>query len=243
MILVVLRTKRALKAQRPTAPSSATSASSRTQTLPKASPRGGVGAGGPQRLAHGPLGPPRHAHGPLGSPRHAHADLAKTIEGNHVATRGTTGQDDGRGRVRKTGRLDVSFANAITGSFSVMLAIKCVSEAMRRTSGSKPSFSGSIIATASVAGLRSGIGSYSASKAAVVNLCQTAAWQLEGTGERINAICPAVDRDRDDGGGVLRRESEGHSGQDWQLKPLLGPGDSEEIAEVVGFLASGSRRM
>src|ERR1700722_14853875 len=53
---------------------------------------------------------------------------------------------------------------------------------------------GSIICTASVAGLRSGAGGlpYSASKAGVISLVQTAANQLTGTGVRINAICPGL---------------------------------------------------
>ena len=52
---------------------------------------------------------------------------------------------------------------------------------------------GSIICTASVAGLRSGAGgaAYSASKAGVISLVQTAAQQLSGSGIRVNAICPA----------------------------------------------------
>src|SRR5580704_9801994 len=53
---------------------------------------------------------------------------------------------------------------------------------------------GSIICTASVAGLRSGAGGvpYSASKAGVISLVQTVAYQLTGTGVRINAICPGL---------------------------------------------------
>ena len=53
---------------------------------------------------------------------------------------------------------------------------------------------GSIICTASVAGLRSGAGGvpYSASKAGVISLVQTVANQLTGTGVRINAICPGL---------------------------------------------------
>ncbi|MCO5594490.1 hypothetical protein L7F22_048521 [Adiantum nelumboides] len=65
---------------------------------------------------------------------------------------------------------------------------------MQETSSSKPHSGGSIILTASVAGLRSGAGSmdYSASKAAVVSLAQTAAWQLARTNVRVNAVCPGL---------------------------------------------------
>lgn len=65
---------------------------------------------------------------------------------------------------------------------------------MLLTSPSKPYPSGSIIATASVAGLRSNAGStdYSASKAAVISLMQTCCYQLAGTGIRCNAICPGT---------------------------------------------------
>ena len=68
------------------------------------------------------------------------------------------------------------------------LAIKYASAVMREAGG------GSILCTASVAGLRSGAGPspYSASKAGVVSLAQTAANQLVGTGVRVNAICPGL---------------------------------------------------
>lgn len=48
--------------------------------------------------------------------------------------------------------------------------------------------------TASVAGLRSGAGSldYSASKAAVINMASTGAWQLGKTNIRVNAVCPGL---------------------------------------------------
>ena len=51
---------------------------------------------------------------------------------------------------------------------------------------------GAIVCTASVAGLRSGAGGapYSASKAGVINLVQTAAQQLSGSGVRVNAVAP-----------------------------------------------------
>jgi len=66
-------------------------------------------------------------------------------------------------------------------TLSVFLAIKYASAAMKTQSSG-----GSIIATASVAGIRAGAGGtdYSASKAAVINLVQTSAWQLYGTNVR-----------------------------------------------------------
>ncbi len=53
---------------------------------------------------------------------------------------------------------------------------------------------GSIINTASVAGIRSGAGTnaYSASKAAVINFTQTAACDLGKHNVRINAVCPGL---------------------------------------------------
>jgi NAD(P)-dependent dehydrogenase (short-subunit alcohol dehydrogenase family) len=53
---------------------------------------------------------------------------------------------------------------------------------------------GSIICTASVAGIRSGAGgpAYSASKAGVINLAMVSAQQLSDTGVRVNAICPGL---------------------------------------------------
>ena len=65
---------------------------------------------------------------------------------------------------------------------------------MMQTSPSKPTASGSIIGTASVAGIRSNAGStpYSASKAAVISLAQSISYQLAGTGVRINAVCPGL---------------------------------------------------
>lgn len=65
---------------------------------------------------------------------------------------------------------------------------------MKVTSSSKSESNGSIIMTASVAGIRSGAGSvdYSASKAAVINLASTSAWQLARTNIRVNAICPGL---------------------------------------------------
>lgn len=53
---------------------------------------------------------------------------------------------------------------------------------------------GAIVNTASVAGIRSGAGgnAYSASKAGVINLTQTAACDLGGDNVRVNAVCPGL---------------------------------------------------
>ncbi|MFH0787467.1 MAG: SDR family NAD(P)-dependent oxidoreductase [Pseudomonadota bacterium] len=54
--------------------------------------------------------------------------------------------------------------------------------------------SGSIVNTASVAGIRAGAGgnAYSASKAALINFTQTAACDLGGSNVRVNAVCPGL---------------------------------------------------
>jgi NAD(P)-dependent dehydrogenase (short-subunit alcohol dehydrogenase family) len=99
---------------------------------------------------------------------------------------------------------------------------------------------GSIICTASVAGLRSGAGCmpYSASKAGVISLVQTAANQLSGTGVRINAICPGLIET-----GMTRpifeeARARGSESKIGQLNPLRRAGGPEEIAQVALFLAS-----
>jgi meso-butanediol dehydrogenase/(S,S)-butanediol dehydrogenase/diacetyl reductase len=58
----------------------------------------------------------------------------------------------------------------------------------------KERMTGSIVNTASVAGIRSGAGTnaYSASKAALINFTQTAACDLGGYNVRVNAICPGL---------------------------------------------------
>lgn len=162
--------------------------------------------------------------------------------------------------IGRYGRLDVFFANAgvVTmnlvqnangedfmntmrvNALSVFLAVKYASEAMRVTSPGKPVSGGSIVATASVAGLRSGAGSsdYSASKAAVINLCRTSAWQLTGSGIRVNALCPGLVQS-----GMTKMvfdaaEARGTTGKIGQLNPTRRYGISEEIAQAALFLAS-----
>lgn len=154
------------------------------------------------------------------------------------------------------GALDICWANAgVSGGLTPMLdltaadweqilrvnligaflAVKYASRAMLQAKTA-----GSILCTASVAGLRSGAGGspYSASKAGVISLVQTAAQQLAGSGIRVNAICPGLietgmtqplfDRARD-------RGTEAKLGQ---LNPLRRAGAPVEIAHMALFLAS-----
>ncbi|SPQ20388.1 10913223-c865-4b09-9304-f89bd8a4cb13 [Thermothielavioides terrestris] len=163
--------------------------------------------------------------------------------------------------VKRYGRLDVFFANAgITGphtlftqmeaddfmetlrvnTLSVFLAAKHAAPAMQITSAAKPSPSGSIIATASVAGLRSNAGSsaYSASKAAVISLAQTAAFQLAGTGVRVNALCPGLIETGMTAPVFDTARARGTQGRIGQLNPLKRAGHADEIARVALFLVS-----
>lgn len=99
---------------------------------------------------------------------------------------------------------------------------------------------GSIICTASVAGLRSGAGcpAYSASKAGVINLVMTAAQQLSGTNVRVNAICPGLIQT-----GMTQRAfdyaaDKGVTDRIGRLNPLRRAGQPDEIANMALFLAS-----
>lgn len=115
------------------------------------------------------------------------------------------------------------------------LAIKHAGKAIAETG-----HGGSIICTASVAGLNPGAGgpAYSASKAGVINLVRMGAQQLSGSNIRCNAICPGLietgmtafvyDKAREKG----VEEKLGH------LNPLRRGGVPDEIAQAALFLAS-----
>ncbi|KAH8828158.1 NAD(P)-binding protein [Flagelloscypha sp. PMI_526] len=160
------------------------------------------------------------------------------------------------------GQLDVFFANAgiatqahlsdtsaeqfqktmRINTLSCFLALKYASEAMQKTNaaGGKTESGGSIIMTASVAGIRSGAGplDYSASKSAVNNMAQTAPYQLSRTGVRVNSICPGlIETGMTTLTFDLARER-GVIGKVGQLNPLGRFGIAEEIANVALFLAS-----
>ena len=99
---------------------------------------------------------------------------------------------------------------------------------------------GSIICTASVAGLRANAAGapYSASKAGVISLVQTAADALTGTGVRINAICPGLIETGMTAPIFDRARAKGTEGKIGQLNPLRRAGRPEEIAAMALFLAS-----
>ena len=99
---------------------------------------------------------------------------------------------------------------------------------------------GSIICTASVAGLKAGASGhpYAASKAGVISLVQTTAYSLSGTGVRINAICPGLIET-----GMTRpifdnAKQRGTEGKIGQLNPLKRAGQPHELAAMGLFLAS-----
>merc|ERR1712070_1100903 len=161
----------------------------------------------------------------------------------------------------KTDHLDVFFANAgishlpsrifeasaddfmktmRTNALGVFLATKHGARGMLQTCKGKPYPGGSIIGTASVAGLRSNAGAtdYSASKAAVVSIMQTACYQLTGTGIRCNAACPGI---IETGMTSLMYEAARARGTEkkiGQLNPLMRGGLADEVARVALFLGS-----
>ena len=160
-----------------------------------------------------------------------------------------------RGAVERFGKLDIFFANAgVSGGLASIfeqspedwqeilrvnligpfLAIKHGAPAM------KDNGRGSIICTASVAGIRAGAGgpAYSASKAGVINLVTVAATQLAGANIRVNAICPGLIET-----GMTRSvyewaRSKQKEDQIGRLNPLKRGGVPDEIANAALFLAS-----
>ncbi|HET9458778.1 MAG TPA: SDR family NAD(P)-dependent oxidoreductase [Sphingomicrobium sp.] len=153
------------------------------------------------------------------------------------------------------GGLDVLFANAgISGGMAGMfeqnsadwqeilrvnligpfLAIKYAAPHMKARGG------GSIICTASVAGLRSGAGgpAYSASKAGLINLVKVAATQLAGSNVRVNAICPGLIETGMTAELYDWARSTGREAKIGRLNPMRRGGEPEEIASVALFLAS-----
>jgi NAD(P)-dependent dehydrogenase (short-subunit alcohol dehydrogenase family) len=100
--------------------------------------------------------------------------------------------------------------------------------------------SGSIVCTASVAGLKSGASGhpYASSKAGVISLVQTTAYSLSGTGVRINAVCPGLIETGMTKPIFDNAKSRGTDGKIGQLNPLKRAGQPHELAAMGLFLAS-----
>ena len=153
------------------------------------------------------------------------------------------------------GRLDIFFANAgVSGGFDGIfeqdaaawaeilrinligpfLAIKYAAPAMKQSGG------GSIVCTASVAGLRAGAGgpAYSASKAGVINLVKVAATQMVGANIRVNAICPGLIETGMTEFIFGRAREKGLEDRIGHLNPMKRGGQPIEIANAALFLAS-----
>lgn len=197
-------------------------------------------------------------------------DLKKTIGSSYPDVKVTTVQGDAADEptiaalceraISEEGRLDVFFANAGIATIkwfgdvdpaqyervmrvnatSVFLAIKHASKAMLKTGKDKSESSGSILLTASVAGIASGAGSldYSAAKAAVISMAKTASFQLARTNIRVNSISPGL---IETGMTVLtfdKARARGTAGKIGQLNPLGRYGVAEEVAQLALFLAS-----
>lgn len=99
---------------------------------------------------------------------------------------------------------------------------------------------GTILCTSSAAGFRAGAGgcAYSASKAGLINLVQTTANALRGTGIRVNAVCPgpletAMTKAHFEQARDLR-----YADKLEQLNPMGRFGTLEEVAAVAAFLMS-----
>jgi NAD(P)-dependent dehydrogenase (short-subunit alcohol dehydrogenase family) len=157
--------------------------------------------------------------------------------------------------VSKYGRLDAIWANAGVSGGLVPLAEQTVEhwQEILRINLIGPFLaikhaiphmikqkSGSIVCTASVAGLKSGASGhpYGASKAGVISLVQTTAYSLSGTGVRINAVCPGLIETGMTKPIFDNAKSRGTDGKIGQLNPLKRAGQPHELAAMGLFLAS-----
>ena len=157
--------------------------------------------------------------------------------------------------VAQHGGLDIFFANAGVGGglesileqsaadWAEVLRVNLIGPAVAIKHAAphiKARGGGSIICTASVAGLRSGAGgpAYSASKAGVVSLVKTAAQQLSGSNIRVNAICPGLIETGMTEFVYERARAKGVEDRLGHLNPLKRGGRPGEIAAAALFLAS-----
>lgn len=191
--------------------------------------------------------------------------LADTLAGTAVYQRTDVSQEaDVQAAVQRAldefGRLDCMFNNAGFGGASgpideilvdeydytmnvllrgVFLGMKHAVPSMKRQG------SGSIISTASVAGLAGGRGPhiYSAAKAAVVNLTRSVAVELGPANIRVNCICPGGIATPLLAGGIMGDRNNAEAIE--QIKPMLAQfqpikrsGVGDDIANAALWLAS-----
>jgi len=188
------------------------------------------------------------------------ADLSAPEDAeNIVGISADAGSDeDVAGLVRSAearfGGLDIVFANAgVSGGLASLfeqsaedwaeilrvnligpfLAIKHAAPLLKARGG------GSIIVTASVAGLRSGAGgpAYTASKHGVIGLVKVAAQQLTGSNVRVNAICPGLIETGMTEMIYSRARERGQEDRLGHLNPMRRGGAPDEIARAALYLA------
>ncbi|KAL0245724.1 hypothetical protein I308_104859 [Cryptococcus tetragattii IND107] len=127
-------------------------------------------------------------------------------------------------------------------ALGVFVAVKYASIAMVKLCPEKGKSipGGSIVLTASIAGLKANAGPipYSASKAAVISMAQTAAYALTGLNIRVNAVCPGlIETDMTKPLFDFVRAN-GHDSKIGQLNPTLRQGIGYEVAQLALFLVS-----
>ena len=154
------------------------------------------------------------------------------------------------------GQLDVAFANAgISGgregifeltpeAWTEVLRVNLIGPWLMVKHAGKAMVDagrgGSIICTASVAGIRSGAGgpAYSASKAGVINLVMVSAQQLCESNVRVNALCPGLTQTGMTQPIFDNARDKGVQDRLGRLNPLRRAAQPEELAQVALFLAS-----
>ena len=189
------------------------------------------------------------------------ADLAAPDDAeNIVGIAADAGSDEDvanlvRSAEARFGGLDIVFANAgVSGGLASLfeqsaedwaeilrvnligpfLAIKHAAPLIKARGG------GSIVVTASVAGLRSGAGgpAYTASKHGVIGLVKVAAQQLTGSDVRVNAICPGLIETGMTEFVYTRAREKGQEDKLGHLNPMQRGGVPVEIARAALYLAS-----
>ena len=156
--------------------------------------------------------------------------------------------------IKEFGRLDIMYNNAGIGGAvgsleqisvedwdkshavllrGVFLGMKHAAPQLRKAGG------GSIISTASIAGIRgvAGLHAYCAAKAGVVNLTRSAALEFAKDKIRVNCICPGIINTP-----ILHRNQPGmkEAMEQWMVngQPIPRAGHPEDIAGMALYLAS-----